>query len=266
MVAREVGSTLERTVDEGEHRLHRSWAALLATGAVGGIDIAIGVLALLLVKQGTGSELLAALAFGIGFLALEMAHSELFTENFLVPVAAVVAGRAGTVDLLRLWLGTLVMNLAGGWVMIGAVMLAFPRLHPTAVEVGSTVPDLGFGLHTFMLAVVAGAVMTLMTWMTHGTESVFGATAAVLAAAFLLAAGPLNHAIVVSVEAFGALQVGAGFGYLHWLGTLGWAALGNLVGGIGLVTVLRLVQARVDKLPDPGTEPEARTAEDEQPA
>src|SRR3954468_16326334 len=79
--------TFQRTVDEGEHRLTRSWPGLLSTGLVGGLDVGVGVLGLLLVKEATGSVLLAGFAFGIGFIALTRAQSELFTENFLVPVA-----------------------------------------------------------------------------------------------------------------------------------------------------------------------------------
>src|SRR4051794_34074872 len=78
----------ERTVDEGEMRLTRTWPGLLATGTVGGFDVSAGVFALLIVEHETHNTLLAALAFGIGFIALTLANSELFTENFLVPIAA----------------------------------------------------------------------------------------------------------------------------------------------------------------------------------
>ncbi|MEO9223848.1 MAG: formate/nitrite transporter family protein, partial [Acidimicrobiales bacterium] len=65
---------------------------------------------------------------------------------------------------------------------------------------------------------------------------------AVWAMAFLLAAGPLNHVIIVSLEMSAALVAGAPFGYGAAIGAAAWAALGNVVGGLGLVTVLRLVQ------------------------
>jgi hypothetical protein len=51
---------------------------------------------------GTGT--VGATAFIIGFLALSLARSELFTENFLVPVAAVVAKDAPWRSAPRLWL------------------------------------------------------------------------------------------------------------------------------------------------------------------
>src|SRR3954463_1171351 len=90
----ELTETLQRTVDEGVFRLHRTWPALLATGLVGGADVGVGVFALYIVKADTDSELLGALAFGIGFIALTLANSELFTENYLVPIAAVLAQKA----------------------------------------------------------------------------------------------------------------------------------------------------------------------------
>jgi formate/nitrite transporter FocA (FNT family) len=73
---------------------------------------------------------------------------------------------------------------------------------------------------------------------------------AVIGIAFLLAAAPLQHVIVISLEIFAALQVGASFGYADWLGTMAFAALGNVVGGIGLVTALRLVQVGHEDIED----------------
>jgi formate/nitrite transporter FocA (FNT family) len=70
------------------------WPELLLTAAAAGTEVALGVLALLAVQQATGSPLLAGLAFSVGFIALLLGHSELFTEGFLVPVTVVAAGEA----------------------------------------------------------------------------------------------------------------------------------------------------------------------------
>src|SRR4051812_8897256 len=105
-VAAELTDAFHRSVDEGVHRLERPLPSLLATGVVGGLDVSVGVLALLVVEHETGSHLVGAIAFGIGFLALLLAQSELFTENFLVPVLAVVAKDAPWWTVLRLWSGT----------------------------------------------------------------------------------------------------------------------------------------------------------------
>lgn len=209
---------------------------------VGGLDVGLGAFALLLVKEATGEELLAALAFGIGFIALTLANSELFTEDFLVPIAALAARRASVVDLVRLWGVTLLFNLAGGWLMMGLVMSGFPKLRATAVEIGAHYVHIGIGWRSFSGALLGGAAITLMTWMERSTPSEPAKIVAVVSVAFVLAAAPLNHVIVVSLEMFAALQAGAHFGYLDWVSVAAWYTLGNLIGGVVLVTGLRLVQ------------------------
>lgn len=235
-------SVFHNTLREGEERLSRNWPSLLATGLVGGIDVGLGVLGLLLVLAMSGNEVAGALAFGIGFIALSLGNSELFTENFLIPIAPIVARRARLRSLLRLWLGTLVMNLIGGWIITGIIIVALPQTRPTAIMLGDHFAREGVSLSSFASAALGGVIITLMTWMEHGTDSPVAKIIAAEGAAFLLAAGHLNHAIVASLEMFAALHAGATFGYLVWLKLLGWAILGNVIGGVLFVTVLRLVQ------------------------
>jgi len=240
---REVEQAFLGVVDEGRRRLSRPWIPLLATGAVGGIDVGTGVLGLIIVKYETGSKLLAGLAFSIGFIALTLARSELFTEDFLIPVSTVIARQARFRMLIRLWVGTLVANLAAGWVITWFIVDGFPETHKTAVEAGYHYVQLGHGVRAFSLAILGGAVITLMTWMQHSTEAVASKIVAAIVTGFLLGGAQLNHAIVNSLLMFSSLHTGhAPFGYLQWAETAGWAALGNVAGGIGLVTVLRLLQ------------------------
>jgi formate/nitrite transporter FocA (FNT family) len=241
-MSEQIEKAFQESLDEGADRLDRTWPELFATGAVGGIDVSIGILALFVVLEATHNEMLGALAFGLGFIAITLANSELFTENFLIPVTAVVAGKAKWTRLPRLWLCTLATNLVGGWLVVGLVVLALPELHTVAVQSGTTAIAGGITAKTFASGVLGGLVITLMTWMERGTESVPAKLIAAVGAAFLLASAHLHHAVVISLEAFGALQVGARFGYAHWAGMFGWAVLANMVGGLLLVTVLRLVQ------------------------
>ena len=240
----DVEATLVSVVDEGRRRMSRPLLPLLSTGAVGGIDVGTGVLALLLVEHATHDTLLGGLAFSIGFIALTLARSELFTEDFLVPVSTVIARQARLRMLLRLWGGTLVANLAGGWVFTWFIMRGYPQMDKSAVDAGYHYVQLGLGLRAFSLAVLGGTVITLMTWMQHGAASQLVRVIPAVTAGFLLGGGQLNHAIVNSLLMFAALHTAhAPFGYLDWVQTAGWAALGNVVGGVGLVTLLRLLQA-----------------------
>lgn len=237
-----VRAAFESTVTEGYRRLHRTWPGLFATGFVGGIDVSLGVFGILLVETTTGNSLLGALAFSIGFVSLVLAKSELFTENFMVPVAAALARKTGPLPVLRLWASTACANLIGGWVMMGIIILALPQFDRAAVELGAQFDTVGIGWQSFFSAVLGGALITLMTWMERGTDSVPGKIAAAVMAAFLLAGGGLFHAIVLSIDMFAALHAGAPFGYLRWFELFLWASMANILGGIGFVTVLRLAQ------------------------
>ena len=239
----EVEDTLQRTVDEGQRRMNRGWLALLSTGMVGGIDVGTGILAMLVVEARTGNKLLAGLAFSIGFLALSLARSELFTEDFLVPVSAVIARQSRFRSLIRLWVATAAMNLVGGWIFTLLVVAGYPDIHKTAAEAGQHYIGLGLGWRAFALALLGGAVITLMTWMQHATESTGVKLIPAVTTGFLLAGLQLNHAIVNSLLIFAGLHTGhTPYGYLDWAETAGWAALGNMVGGIALVTLLRILQ------------------------
>lgn len=233
----------DRTLEEGRRRLQRSWPALLATGLVGGIDVGTGVLALLLVEHLTGSKLLGGLAFGVGFIALTLARSELFTEDFLVPVTTVIARKAHWPALWRLWAGTLAANMVGGWIVTFLVIAGFPSLRGKAIELGTFYAHTAGTWRGAALALLGGLAITLMTWMQHTSDSTGARLVAAVTTAFLLGAGSLNHAIVASLIMFSALHTEhAPFGYATWALSVGWAILWNIVGGIGLVTILRLMQ------------------------
>ncbi|HET7310578.1 MAG TPA: formate/nitrite transporter family protein [Mycobacteriales bacterium] len=239
----EVEDTLQRTVEEGKRRLDRSWAPLIATGLVGGIDVGTGVMALLVVESETGNKLLAGLAFSIGFIALAMARSELFTEDFLVPVGTVIARQAPLRQLGRLWAVTAAGNLVGGWIFTALIIAGFPSVRKTAADAGAYYTGLGIGWRSFALALLGGAVITLMTWMQHATQSLGVKLVPAVTTGFLLAALQLNHAIVASLIIFAGLHTHmTSYGYLDWAGAAAWAALGNMIGGIALVTLLRLLQ------------------------
>lgn len=239
----EVERALDVMVDRGRPRLFRTIPELLASGIIAGIEISLGVLAYLAVEQATGSDLLAGVAFGVGFIALLLGNSELFTEGFMVPVAVVAAKEAPWWRLLRFWAVTLVGNLAGGWVTMWMVMTAFPELHSIAAETGSTFATSGLTLQTFLLAMLAGSTMTLLTRMRIGTTNDVARVIASVAVAFLVAGLGMFHSVLDTLFIFGGIHAGASYGYGQWIAFFGWALLGNLVGGIGLTTFLRLIRS-----------------------
>jgi formate/nitrite transporter FocA (FNT family) len=241
---RPVDEAFDRLVEEGDERLSRPMLALIGTGLLGGLDVGTGVLAYFVVQHYTHNTLLAGAAFSVGFVALLLAHSELFTENFLVPVATVVAGHRSVWSLLRLWGITMATNLVGGWAITWLIVTGRPDLKQTAVEVSDHYFQLGINLHSFVLAVLAGTVMTLMTRMQHSTPNLGVQIVPAILFGALLAGGQLFHSVLDSLFMFAGLHSGSSFGYLDWLTAVGWSALGNVVGGLGLVTSIRLLRTQ----------------------
>ncbi len=240
----EKDTALDRVIVEGRPRLHRSTPDLLATGTVAGVEVMFGVLALLTVEHLTGSRLLGALAFSIGLIALRLGHSELFTEGFHVPVMVVAAKEATVAQLLRLWGGTLVGNLLGGWVVAWLVAYGLPDLHETA---GASAREFTATLdgRAFVLAVLAGGAITLLTRMQQGTDDDVARIVAAVAIAFVIVGTGLLHSVLDTLIIFVAIHAGQpGISYGVWLPWLGFVVAGNLVGGLVLTTLLRLIRSR----------------------
>ncbi|MDT5015656.1 MAG: formate-nitrite transporter family protein [Mycobacterium sp.] len=246
----ELEDAFNRMIGEGTQRLHRPWREVLTTGFFGGTEVAMGVLAYLSVLSATHNPLLAGLAFSVGFLALLLGRSELFTEGFLIPVTTVVAKRASVRQLLKLWSGTLMANLVGGWLIMWLVMTGFPKLESQTIESARHFVEAPLDAESLALGLLGGMVITLMTRMQHGTDSMPGKMAAAVAGAFLLAGLQMFHSILDSLLIFGALITGhAPFGYLDWLAWFGYVAPANVLGGLALVTLLRLIRSK-DRLKD----------------
>lgn len=240
-----VEESYSAATQEGSARLHRSLIALITTGFLGGVEISVGVLAYLLTLHETGSHLLAGIAFSIGFIALFLAHSELFTEGFYYPIMAIFARQGTWTELLRLWGVTLLTNLIGGWITIGLVVAGFPDLHGVLEETASHFLDVGLSVQGAALAILAGMVITLMTRMQAGTDNPIAMIAAAVAGALVLAGASLFHSVLDSIIIFGAIHAGAdGVTYGAWLGWVWWVIPLNVIGGLVLTTGPRLLRSR----------------------
>ncbi|WP_422117690.1 formate/nitrite transporter family protein [Brachybacterium sp. UNK5269] len=251
----------ENTVTEGANRLNRTWRALVITGLFGGIDVGIGLLAMLAVIDATGSKLLGGLAFGIGLYALRLAHSELFTEDFLVPINAVVARHGTWRQLLRLWVTTLVTNLAGGWAFTWLVVAGFPRFEDVLVETATSYLEDGLTLETGVLALLAGFTITLITRMSQGSDEGIATLANSLISGFLVVGLAMHHGALTSAIIFGAMHAGADLAYLDWLLWFAWVIPLNMIGGLVILTIPRLVRTweliRKERAAQDGTAPAA---------
>lgn len=254
--ARRPERSYEVAAGVGEERLARSSRDILVTAAIGGVEVALGAIAAMAVLGAAltafpgiglyGALALAGIVFPVGFLFVIAGRSELFTENFLLPVAAVLERRQPPLSLVRLYGLAWIGNMLGCAAM--ALLLQVPGAIGAPIQHGFaaysayklSVPPVGI----FASAVLAGMTMTVMTWLLVAVREAVAKIVVVWAAGFTIFATNFSHAIV------GAAILLAGFSGAHrslagvgvWLGI---TTVGNVVGGVGLVGLGRTVQVRV---------------------
>jgi formate-nitrite transporter family protein len=243
-----------QTREEGTRRLERPLLEVISTALAAGFDIVAGVVALALVvtrlAPWTGqnpAEVFGALAFGVGFVFLVVGRGELFTENFLVPIAGLDHRRGSSwAALAKLWITSPVFNVLGGLIMI--LLLSTHAVLPsgTATTLASNADRIhAHGtLSLFVSAIFAGALITAMTWFVEGQQSMLVRVVVAWIAGALLALGGFNHVIVITLELIFGYRFGAHFAWTFILGNFALAAAGNMLGGIGLVTLNRLTQGK----------------------
>ena len=245
----------DRSATEGARRLSATLPAMAATGFLAGVTIVFGIIALGIVhglvaeSAGDGfAKLAGALAFGIGLIFTVIGRADLFTENFLDPVAAVLVDRPGATwaGVGRMWLVILVFNLLGGvaLTLLVSVENALPAGAPEAlITVASEISARG-ALPSFTNAVAAGALLTLMTYLLAATDSATGRIALAYLVGVFLAIGPFNHVVVTGLHLFIGWVLGADVGIGEMLSAFVVSTAGNLVGGLVLITLAETVRAK----------------------
>ena len=246
---------------EGHRRLFMPVLEQVSTGFIAGVTIVFGITALGVThalaepELGLGpAKILGALAFAIGLVFLVVGRSELFTENFFDPVAAALheGGASVWLRLLRLWFFVLVLNLVGGAVLV-AVLTVEGALPAGAPESLTKVAEEIVGKSaaaTLARAVLAGALLTLLSYMLHAVSSVRGRISVAFMAGFLVALGPFDHVVVNALHLLFGMWLGDVVTYAELATNIGVTTVGNLVGGLLLMTLTHTAQVKGSRAGD----------------
>ena len=255
-VAPDPSEIFDRAAEEGERRLDQSTLELVSTGVIAGSTIVFGHLALGIVEGvvrpefGEVAHVAGALAFGVGMVFLVVGRAELFNDNFFDPIATAVERddglRSTTGPILRLWALTFAFNLVGGvpCVFLLSVEGALPT---SAVEVLSTTAEEIIHRRPpaeFAKAFAGGALVSLMSFMLNAVDSVGTRIWVAYAVGVLLALGPFDHVIVTVLHVCFGIFFGAPIDIGALAVTTATVTAGNLAGGLGLVTLTHVAQAK----------------------
>ena len=245
----------DRAKHEGQRRLSMPLLEQVATGFIAGVTIIFGIVAFAVVVAlvepdlGAGvAEVAGALAFGIGVVFLVVGRSELFTESFFDPVATAIdePGKRGWGRLLRLWLTILVLNLIGGAVLVA--VMTVPGALPA--DSGTTLVKMAEHISakpvmaTLARAVLAGALITLLSYMLSAVNSVAARILVAEMVGFFLALGPFDHVVVSALHLLFGVWLSEAVGYGDLAANIALSTVGNLVGGLLLITLTHTAQAK----------------------
>ncbi|WP_135826339.1 formate/nitrite transporter family protein [Halorussus ruber] len=243
----------DRAVEEGERRLDQSMLELVATSFIAGFTVVFGIVALgiveAFVEPGFGhgiAKIGGSLAFGVALVFLVVGRTELFNENFFDPVAkAVEADDSWLVGpLVRLWSVTFALNLVGGVLFIA--VLSVEGALPTGTQ-EALVTFAHEVVHRrtsaeFAKGIVGGTLVALLSFLLEAVNSVASRIAVAYVVGVLLTVGVFDHVIVTMLHVVFGMFLGANIALGELAVTTGVVTAGNLVGGLGLVTLTHVAQ------------------------
>ena len=236
---------------EGEEELARTSSALawsaLAAGLSMGFSLIVEGLLRAHLPEARWTSLVTKTGYSVGFLIVVLGRQQLFTENTLTPMLPLFARRdAATLqNVVRLWGVVLAANLLGAAAIAWAVRHAGvfdERAAESFLLIGREALAGSFGA-TLVGAVFAGWLIALMVWLLPVAET--ARVWVVFLLSYIVGLGGFAHIIAGSVETLYAVAAGAAgwTDYLRWmLATL----IGNVVGGVALVSALNHAQVAAD--------------------
>ena len=251
---KEPSEIFKASVEVGQVRLNRTWLEMSMSGLIAGMNVTFGIIASSYVAGATApfvganiSKIFGALFFPIGFIFLMIGKSELFTENFLVPVTAVLAKKSKIRSLLKLWSLTLIGNTAGIFIFALAIAGSLNQLVPSfVVSHIHSVANSYMSKSPFVMvlsAIFAGWLITLMTWLLIASSGTLARIFIIWIVGFLIFLNSFSHIVVASSEILIAINTGSHISYLSWLYPyVPLTIIGNMIGGLFFVTILQYLQ------------------------
>lgn len=242
----------ERVAQSARDELARSTVGLMFSGFAGGIGMGLTGLAVALMISYLGdsptAQLISFALYPVGFMVVIIGRAQLFTENTLFPVVLILDERKHVLNTLRLWAAVFCANVVGaifvGWLLMKTGALS-PNFADALAGLGLKAAEGHFTM-IFAKGVIGGWLIALVAWLVSASHWTIGQLAIIWVLTFIVGAGHFSHCIASSAEIMAAVLSGhLNFGnYFQWLLP---ATLGNIVGGVAIVSLLNYGQVRIGK-------------------
>src|SRR5215212_9003359 len=233
---------------EGEDELQRSSSALFWSGLAAGLSMSFSFITESILHahlpHAKWSPLVSKFGYSVGFLIVILGRQQLFTENTLTPILPLLKKKRLYVltNVLRLWSVVLIANLLGTLIVAFAIAKtnAFKsEVRESFAELGHIAMQNGFATNLWR-AIFAGWLIALLVWLLPFAET--ARVWVIIIITYLIGLGAFPHVIAGSVNVFAL----AATGHKAWsdvlLNYVLPTLIGNIVGGVTLVTAINHAQ------------------------
>ncbi len=240
----------DQVAENARVELSRNVVSLAISGVAGGLTMGLTGLSVSILLSMVGStpagRIIAMFFYPLGFMAVILGRSQLFTENTLYPVALMLAEKRHLLSTLRLWAIVFPANILGA-LLFALLAVKTGALRPEYVteltRLGLEAQSVPIG-HVFWSGVVGGWIIAMVAWLVSASHSITGSVMLIWSMTFIVGLGHFAHCIATSGEMLASVLNGQ----LHPVQFFGWllpATAGNITGGVLLVTLLEYGQSRL---------------------
>lgn len=242
-------SILIEQVMDAKATFNRSLGSLFTSAFTAGLEIGFSlfvILAVFAVLRDVLSSLyamiLASLLYPIGFIIVVIGQSLLFTEQTSLLSLPVINKIEPLRKLLRLWGIVILGNLVGGC-LFAALMIGLGlnmQLFTVSDIDAYAAHVLGFKWWViFGSSVLAGWMMGVAAWLSTSARDTLSRIVLVAIITASIGFLGLHHSIVGNIEVVSALMYGNAVSLGNYLGFLAVVLVGNTIGGVVFVAVLK---------------------------
>ncbi|HXE64908.1 MAG TPA: formate/nitrite transporter family protein [Bryobacteraceae bacterium] len=233
---------------DGDEELQRSASALAWSGLAAGLLMGFSFVAEGLLRAHLPDEpwrpLVVNLGYPLGFLMVIIGRQQLFTENTLTAIIPLLARRNWVtfLSVMRLWAIVLATNLCGAhifaWVIARSEVL-HPEVQLALLGLGREALNVSFG-NAILRGIFAGWLIASVVWMNAATDS--GRFTIIVTLTYVVGLGGLTHIVAGAVEVLYVAMTGERSWISVMTGYIVPTFLGNVAGGVSLVSALNHAQ------------------------
>jgi formate/nitrite transporter FocA (FNT family) len=246
---KEIGQILHEQIETSLHEHRRTRFSLLLSSFTAGLEVGFSLLIMAAAYSmfaGNSSanfmHVLLAFCYPLGFVFVIIGRSELFTEHTTLAIFPVLNGDETIKNLLILWGIVYIGNIIGGCIFsflvvyLGQEMMSIKP--DTFYELAHKLTDYS-NQAILVSAVFAGWLMGLLAWLLASVNETISRILMVILVTVVIGFLGLHHSIVGNIELFAGFISSDKISFDVYIKTLLLASLGNLLGGVFFVALLK---------------------------